>query len=80
MSAFRYTVSRRSIVEEIYTVEADSEEEAIELISNGAIDYDNDMISTDFVDWYDDNWEITGKEDLCPLVKMIKKHAETTTS
>lgn len=74
MPAFRYTVSRRSIVEEVYTVEADSEEEALELIDGGSIDYDKDLISQEFLDWHDDQWEITGREDLCPLVKMIKEH------
>ena len=74
MPAFRYTISRTSIVCETYTVEADSEEEAIALADWGAIDYDNNMVSQEFIDWYGDEWSVDHKEDLCPLTKMIKEY------
>lgn len=80
MALYRFTVSRVSLIRESYTVEADSEEQALSIADCGCIDYDNDQVGAEFVDYHDDNWEIDSKEDLCPLVKMIKAHSETTTS
>lgn len=81
MPAFKFTVSRLALVEETYTVEADSEEEALEIANGGGIDYDNGLVNTEFVDWHDDAFQVIDKEDLCPLVKMIRVYnPETVTS
>ena len=72
--AFKFTVGRRSIVTEYFYVEADSEDEALEIANNGGIDYDNNSAGTNFEDWHDDDYQVCEKEDLCPLVKMIKEH------
>jgi hypothetical protein len=69
---YRYTISRLSIVEESYTVEADSEDEAVE---GSIVDYDRNKVGEEFIDWYgNDGWRIVNKETLCPLTKMIKEH------
>lgn len=74
MPAFKFTVARTAIIEERYTIEADSEEQALAIAFDGAIDYDNDQVSTEFIDWHDDEWSITNKEDLCPLIKMVREY------
>lgn len=74
MPLYRYTISRTAIISETYTVEADSEEEAIELANNGAIDYDNCKVNEQWLDWYGDEWDIDHREDLCPLTKMVKEY------
>lgn len=75
--AFKFFVVRRAIVEEVYAVEADSEEEAMDRVHNGEIDYDNDLVSNEWQDWAEDEWTVTAKEDLCPLTKMVKEYDQS---
>lgn len=70
-----YTFHRRAIIEEQYEVEAESEEEAVEMMFNG--DY-GDPVYTEFVDWDDDGWEVTGKQEVEQLTKFIKSKDEAT--
>ena len=72
--AFKFTVGRRSIVTEYYYVEADSEEEALAIANNGELDYDNNAAGTTFEDWYEDDFQVYEKEDLCPLTKMVRDY------
>ena len=74
MALYRYTLSRTAIYTESYTVEADSEEEALALAMDGNIDYDKNLIGADFVDWYDSEYSVDEREDLCPLTKMVKEY------
>ena len=69
-----YTFHRRAIIEEQYEVEAESEEEAVEMMFNG--DY-GDPVYTEFVDWDDDGWEVTGRQEVEQLTKFIKSRDET---
>ena len=69
-----YTFHRRAIIEEQYEVEAESEEEAVEMMFNG--DY-GDPVDTEFVDWDDDGWEVTGRQEVEQLTKFIKSKDET---
>ena len=70
-----YTFHRRAIIEEQYEVEAESEEEAVEMMFNG--DY-GDPVYTEFVDWDDDGWEVTGRQEVEQLTKFIKSKDEAT--
>ena len=70
MAKYRYELTRRSIVCETYFVEADSEEEAIEVLMNGA----GDDPQLEFIDWYDDNYEVEHTECIDPLYKMVKDY------
>ena len=72
MAKYRYEITRRSIVCETYWVEADSEEEALEICTNGCAE-DPQL---DFIDWYDDNYEIEDTEIIDPLYKMIKEYEQ----
>lgn len=78
MAAFRFALTRRSLIEETFWVEADSADEALEKASNG--EYDDGNITQDWIDWYDDNFEMSQDfepEPLCPLHKMVKEYNPT---
>lgn len=74
MPAFRFTVARRSIIEETFTVEADSWDEALERAGNG--EYDDNSVQQEWLDWYDDTFSTTDiePEPLDPLYKMVKEY------
>lgn len=57
----KYTYTRSSIVEESFTVEAESEAEALELISDGAPGVE--IIGTEWIDWYDEEYTLEEVED-----------------
>jgi hypothetical protein len=67
MPAFKFYVSRRAYYDEVYVVEADSEDEARDIAMNGEINYDKDVVRTEFIDWADDEWYVEGKESIDPL-------------
>lgn len=70
MPKYRYEITRRSIICETYWVEADSEEEALEICQNGSAE-DPQL---EFIDWYDDNYEVEDTECIDPLYRMVKDH------
>ena len=80
MAQFRFALTRRSIIEETFFVEADSWEEAVSIAHDGG--YDDKNVHTEWIDWYDDRFEPSEFEPevLCPLTKMIKDYSCATTS
>jgi len=68
----KFTVWRRTMNVETYIVEAESEEEALEQLSNGCCD----PVDTEFVDWID-GWQVETVEELDPLYVMIKDYNPT---
>jgi hypothetical protein len=75
MPKFKFELYRRSITCETYWVEADSEEEAIEIAANGDV---GDPI-LEFMDWYDDNYVVESKECIDPLYVMVKDYKSVDT-
>ena len=75
MAAYKFTFSRRSLVNEVYEVEADSETEAFEVMSEGS--YGN-PVETEYIEWYDDDFEMDHKECIDPLVRMIENYEKKT--
>jgi hypothetical protein len=75
MAVYKFTFSRRAVIDEVYEIEADSQEEAETALDEG---WYGDPVSTEFCDWYDPSFELERTEDLDPLVKMIKAHKEKT--
>ena len=71
MAAYKFTFSRRVIMNEVYEVEADSEEQALEFMSEG---WYGDPVDTEYLEWFDDNFELDNTECLDPLVKMLEKY------
>jgi hypothetical protein len=70
--AFKFTFFRKSIFEERFVVEADTLEEAEEIMQDGGYP---DPASTEWIDWYDDEFGTDSEfppEPQCPLYKMIK--------
>jgi hypothetical protein len=76
MPKFEFQISRRSISLETYFVEADSEEEALEICNDGNIP--EPML--EFLDWIDDEYQVDGKECIDPLYTMIKEHTPKETT
>lgn len=76
MATHKFAVSRRSIVEETFWVEANSWEEATEKAFDG--DYDDNNIQTEWIDWADDNFYASEIEPvpICPLHKMVKEYGQ----
>lgn len=74
MAAFKFTFSRRVVMNEVYVIEADSEEEAVDALSEG---WYGDPVETEFVDWYDDDFELDRTEVMDPLYNMVKTYEET---
>lgn len=66
---YKFTFNRRAIIDEVYEVEAESEEEAVEMMFNGEY---GDPVHIEFVDWSDDGWEVSGREEVEQLTKFIK--------
>jgi hypothetical protein len=75
MAAYKFTFSRRVVINEVYEILADSEEEANDAMSEG---WYGDPVNTEFVDWYDDNFELEQTEVLDPLHKMIVDYEKKT--
>ena len=67
---YRYEITRRSIICETYWVEADTKEEAIEICQNGCAE-DPQL---EFIDWYDDAYQVESTECIDPLYRMVKDH------
>ena len=72
MPKYVFELYRRSITCETYWVEADSEEEALEIAGNG----EAGDPQLEFIDWYDDNYVVESKECIDPLYKMVKEYKE----
>lgn len=75
MPRFKFTLARAAVIEEYYEIEADSEQEAMDIVYDGGY---GDPVRTEFVDWRDDEWTAVDCEETCKLYKMIKDHNPTT--
>ncbi len=67
----KFTFWRNSIVSETYVIEAESEEEARNMLWEG--DY-GDPIKEEWIDWASDDFELDGVEELDPLYRMVKDY------
>ena len=73
MKKFKFLMSRTSLIQESFWVEADSEEEAKELGFDGEVD-NGDPDRREWIDYYDDEWSIDEKECIDPLYVMVKDY------
>ena len=67
----RYTFWRNCIVCETFEVEAESEEEARELVRDADVKYE------EWIDWLSEDFELENIEELDPLYKMVKEYDPT---
>ncbi len=77
MPRAKYTLCRAAIIDEYYEVEADSEQEALEIAYNGDL---GDPVRTEFLDWRDGDYQVWGEEIIEPLYRMVKDYECDTTS
>jgi hypothetical protein len=73
MKKFKFLMSRTSLIQESFWVEADSEEEAMELGFDGEID-NGEPAHSEWIDYTDDEWSIDKKECIDPLYVMVKEY------
>jgi hypothetical protein len=66
----KFTFWRNAIVAETYVVEAKSEEEAREMIREGAVE----VFSEEWIDWLSDDFELEDVEEIDPLYRMVKDY------
>jgi hypothetical protein len=70
----KFRLQRRSIVDETFYVVAEDEDAALEIARNGGAVQDPD--DTEWVDWYEEDYEITKTEELDPLYVMVKQYEQ----
>jgi hypothetical protein len=70
---FRFLMSRTSLIQESFWVEADSETEAMEMGFDGEVD-NGEPAFKEWIDYHDDEWSIDEKEVICPLHQMVKDY------
>jgi hypothetical protein len=70
----KFTYWRNAIVCEVYQVEAESEDEAIQQLMDGC----HDPVDTEWVDWATGSYEFEAVEELDPLYRMVKEYNPTT--
>jgi DNA-dependent RNA polymerase auxiliary subunit epsilon len=64
----KFTFWRNCIVAETFEVEAESEEEARELVRDADVKYE------EWIDWLTDDFELENVEELDPLYCMVKDY------
>jgi hypothetical protein len=57
----KYTFTRSSVFEEAFTVTAESQAEALALVTDGAPGVE--IIRKDWIDWYDDEYSLEQVEE-----------------
>jgi DNA-dependent RNA polymerase auxiliary subunit epsilon len=71
----RFTFWRNAIVAETYVVEAETEEEARELVRDC-----NGPVHEEWIDWLSDDFELEETEELDQLYMMVKEYECATGS
>jgi hypothetical protein len=66
----RFTFWRNAIVAETYVFDAETEEEAREMLQNGEVEVFNE----EWMDWATDSFELEDVEELDPLYRMVKDY------
>ena len=65
----KFTFWRNAIVAETYEVEAESEDEAREIVRDAA-----GPVHEEWIDWLSDDFELESVEELDPLYVMVKDY------
>ena len=72
----KFTFWRNAIVAETYIVEANTEEQAREMLQNGEVD----VFTEEWMDWATKDFELEDVEIIDPLYLMIKQHTQKETA
>ncbi len=65
----KFTFWRNSIVAETFVVEAETEEEAREIVRDAP-----GPVHEEWIDWLSDDFELEGVEEIDPLYRMVKDY------
>jgi hypothetical protein len=68
----RFTFWRNAIVSETYVFEAESEEQAREMLQNG----EAELYSEEWMDWATDSFELEHIEEIDPLYCMVRDYKQ----
>ena len=71
----KFTFWRNAIVSELYVVEAETEEAALEQLNNGEVE----MFSSEWMSWDTDRYELEHVEIIDPLYRMVKDYKSVDT-
>jgi hypothetical protein len=66
----RFTFWRNAIVSELYVVECETEEQALEMLNNGEVE----VFSEEWIDWATSRYELEHEEIIDPLYRMVKDY------
>jgi spore cortex formation protein SpoVR/YcgB (stage V sporulation) len=66
----RYTYWRNAIVSELYVVDAENEDAALEMLNNGEVE----VFSEEWIDWATDRYELEHIEIIDPLYLMVRDY------
>ncbi len=67
----KYLISRRAVVDETFAVEAEDMSDLTKKIQDGDIGM---PITTEWVDWHDETFDVVHEEELDPLYVMVRDH------
>ena len=67
----KYLISRRSIIDETFEVEAEDAGELTRKIQDGEIGL---PVMSEWCDWHDEAYEIVQETELDPLYVMVRDH------
>lgn len=66
----KFTFWRNAIVAETYVFEAESEEQAREMLNDGEVE----VFSEEWIDWANGGYELEDVEELDPLYRMVRDY------
>ena len=66
----RFTYWRNAIVSEVYVVDAENEDAALEILDRGEVE----VFSTEWIEWATSRYELEHEEIIDPLYRMVKDY------
>ena len=66
----RFTYWRNAIVSELYVVDAENEDAALEILDRGEVE----VFSTEWIEWATGRYELEHIEIIDPLYRMVKDY------
>lgn len=66
----RFTYWRNAIVSELYVVDAENEDAALDILDRGEVE----VFSTEWIEWATSRYELEHEEIIDPLYRMVKDY------
>jgi len=71
----RFTYWRNAIVSELYVVDAENEDAALDILDRGEVE----VFSTEWIEWATSRYELEHVEIIDPLYRMVKDYESVDT-